>query len=185
MGLICSSICRRCVAENETSAHVLCECEPLASLKHAYLGSIFLDSEDIKSLNLGAIWKFRRGTWLHWVDIRKWCTTSPCKVLGASGPIGIEPNYYSLHTTHRCLPQSGCCVYLVFKGLHLCKNYKMWGGGTVWVPVALRLCFYGHGKFVFKRGFEISAWKERTNKAYLCWTNSVISVTNTTVQDVM
>ena len=37
-----------CGAEEETSIHVLCECAALASLRHAYLGTFFLDSEDVK-----------------------------------------------------------------------------------------------------------------------------------------
>jgi len=56
MGLTNSLLCRRCGAENETSAHTLCECEVLASLRYAYLGSFFLDPEDMKSLSLTAIW---------------------------------------------------------------------------------------------------------------------------------
>jgi hypothetical protein len=36
-----------CGTEEETSVHILCECEVLASLRHAYLGSFFLDPEDI------------------------------------------------------------------------------------------------------------------------------------------
>jgi hypothetical protein len=40
---------------NETSAHILCECEALASFRHVYLGS-FLEPDDIKSIRLGAIW---------------------------------------------------------------------------------------------------------------------------------
>ena len=35
--------------------HILCECEALASLRHAYLGSFFLDPEDIRELGVGAI----------------------------------------------------------------------------------------------------------------------------------
>jgi hypothetical protein len=35
MGLIDSPLCRKCGAEDETSAHVLCQCEALASLRHA------------------------------------------------------------------------------------------------------------------------------------------------------
>jgi hypothetical protein len=58
-----SPLCRRCGAEDETSAHILCECEVLASLRHAYLGSSFLDLEDIKSVSLGAIWKFSKSIW--------------------------------------------------------------------------------------------------------------------------
>jgi len=39
MGLTNSPLCRRCGAEEETSVHILCECEALDSLIHAYLGS--------------------------------------------------------------------------------------------------------------------------------------------------
>jgi hypothetical protein len=31
-----------CGAEEETSAHVLCECEALVALRHSYLGLLFL-----------------------------------------------------------------------------------------------------------------------------------------------
>ena len=62
IGLSDSALCGRCGAEDETLAHILCECEALASLRHVYLGS--LEPEDIKSLNLGAIWNFRKATGL-------------------------------------------------------------------------------------------------------------------------
>jgi len=64
MGLTNSPLCRRCGAADETLAHILCECEALASLRHIYLGSFFLDPEDIKSLSLGAIWNSGKGTGL-------------------------------------------------------------------------------------------------------------------------
>ena len=60
MGLSDSPLCRRYGAEDETSAHILCECEALASLRRTYLGSFFLESEDIKSISLGAIWNFSK-----------------------------------------------------------------------------------------------------------------------------
>jgi hypothetical protein len=60
MGLTNSPLCRRCGEEEETSAHTLCECEALASLRHVYLGSFFLDTEDIKSLSLGVICYFSK-----------------------------------------------------------------------------------------------------------------------------
>jgi hypothetical protein len=63
MGLTNSPLCRRCGAEEETSAHMLCECEALASLRHVHLGS-FLDPEDIKFVSLGAIWNFGKATGL-------------------------------------------------------------------------------------------------------------------------
>jgi hypothetical protein len=64
MGLIDSLLCRRCGAEEETSPHVLCKCEAVVSLRHVYLGSSFLDPQDVKSLNLGVIWNFSKGTGL-------------------------------------------------------------------------------------------------------------------------
>jgi len=39
MGLGNNPLCRRCEAEEETSAHILCDCEALASLRHTPLGS--------------------------------------------------------------------------------------------------------------------------------------------------
>ena len=64
MGLNDNPTCRKCGAEEETSAHILCECEALASLRHAHLGSFFLDSEDIRVLGMWAIWNFAKGTGL-------------------------------------------------------------------------------------------------------------------------
>jgi hypothetical protein len=57
-------MCRKCGTEEETSVHILCECEALASLRHAYLGSFFLDPEDIRELEMGSICNFAKGTGL-------------------------------------------------------------------------------------------------------------------------
>jgi hypothetical protein len=46
MGLTISPLGRRCGGEEETSAHIVCECEVLASLRHTCRGSFFLDPED-------------------------------------------------------------------------------------------------------------------------------------------
>jgi len=40
---------------------MFCVREALVSLRHSYLGSFFLDPEDIWKLNIGAIWKFVKG----------------------------------------------------------------------------------------------------------------------------
>jgi len=64
LGLSNSPLCRWCEAGEETSAHVLCECEALASRRHAYLGSFFLEPGDIKNLNLGAIWNYSKAAGL-------------------------------------------------------------------------------------------------------------------------
>jgi hypothetical protein len=50
--------------EEETSAHVLCECEAWASLRHVHLGSFFLEPGDINSIGLGAICGFGKSTGL-------------------------------------------------------------------------------------------------------------------------
>ena len=44
--------------------HILCECEALASLRYIYLGSFCLDTDDIKKLVVGAIWRFGTATGL-------------------------------------------------------------------------------------------------------------------------
>jgi hypothetical protein len=62
MGLSNDPICRKCGTEEETSVHILCECEALASLRHRYLGSFFLNPEEIRVLVVGAIWNFAKGT---------------------------------------------------------------------------------------------------------------------------
>jgi len=62
LGLSDSPLYRRCEAEDEMSAHILCECEAMASLRYAYLDSFFLEPEDIKSISLVVIWKFSKAT---------------------------------------------------------------------------------------------------------------------------
>jgi len=64
LGLSNSPLCRWCEAGEETSAHVLCECEALASHRHVYLGFFFLEPGDIKNLNLGATWNYSKATGL-------------------------------------------------------------------------------------------------------------------------
>ena len=43
---------------------ILFQSEVLASLRHTYLGSFFLDPEDIRNLSIGATWNFAKGTGL-------------------------------------------------------------------------------------------------------------------------
>jgi hypothetical protein len=62
MGLRNDPMCKKCGTEEETSVHILCECEALASLRYAYLGSFFLDPEGIRELGMGAIWNFPKRT---------------------------------------------------------------------------------------------------------------------------
>ena len=64
MGMSNNLSCRKCGTEQEISVHVLCECEALASLRHAQLGSFFLDPDDIAKLSMGAVWTFGKRTGL-------------------------------------------------------------------------------------------------------------------------
>ena len=69
----------QCRVKEETSAHILCECEALALLRRMYLGSFFLEPEDIKSISLRAIWNFSKATGLPWFD------------MGHKGPVLVRP----------------------------------------------------------------------------------------------
>jgi len=64
MGLSSNPTCRKCGTEEETSVHVLYECEDLASLRRAYLGSFCLDPEHVTNPSMGAIWNFAKETGL-------------------------------------------------------------------------------------------------------------------------
>jgi hypothetical protein len=50
MRLSDNPIFRKCVTQEETSVHVLCACESLASLRHSYLCPFFLGPEDVRKL---------------------------------------------------------------------------------------------------------------------------------------
>jgi len=93
MGLMDNPNCRRCEAQEETSANVFCECESLVSLRHPYLGSFFLDPEHVK------VW-VQSGTLVNQqglcdLDIRLRGTKGLSKGLRASGPKVLEPICYS------------------------------------------------------------------------------------------
>jgi hypothetical protein len=68
LGLLDSPLCWMCGVKEKISAHIICEGEALASLRHAYLGSFFLEPKDIKSISLGAIWNFSKVTGLRLFD---------------------------------------------------------------------------------------------------------------------
>jgi hypothetical protein len=48
-----------------------------------------------KESKSGVIWNLSKGTGLPWLDIGLWSTKCPSIDPGASGPKGLEPNYYS------------------------------------------------------------------------------------------
>jgi hypothetical protein len=61
MGLSDNLTCSECGTVEETSVHILCECEALASFTHAHLGAFFLGPEVIMKIRIGVIWNFGKG----------------------------------------------------------------------------------------------------------------------------
>ena len=114
---------RACGVKEETSAHILCECEALASLRHTYLGSFFLEPEDIKSISLGAVCSYGRATRLLWFWYGE--QRARLKGLGALGPRGPVPTCNSIHIpaehSLKLLRQSLC--------LYACNNSRI----TEWI----------------------------------------------------
>jgi hypothetical protein len=133
MGLRNSPLCRKCGAEDETSVHILCRCEALASSRRTYLGSFVLEPRDIHHVSLGAIWRFGRAVGLPWenewgtkgrIHIRPECIgakrpRTPCQsiylsTLQISHFIYFEQIYIlnflnMLHTLH--FFSSNCCLF--------------------------------------------------------------------------
>jgi hypothetical protein len=66
MGLMDSPLCRS-MEQRMKPVPTFCQCEALASLRQAHLGSFFLEPEDINSQSLGAIWCFSKAAGLPWV----------------------------------------------------------------------------------------------------------------------
>jgi len=59
------TLCRKCGTEEETSVHILCACEALASHAHIRIWvTFFLDPEDIRKLSIWVIWNYAKGTGL-------------------------------------------------------------------------------------------------------------------------
>jgi len=93
MGLTNIPLCRRCGAEEETSAHILCGCKALASLRHTYLGCFSWTQRMLRVSRSGPIWNFSRETELPLLGVRLWGTEGPSKGLGALELKGLEPNH--------------------------------------------------------------------------------------------
>jgi len=97
IGLLDSPLCSKCAGREGNSGHTLCECETLASLRHAYRtwGSFMLEPEDIRSLGLGTIWKFSKVAGLTWFDMEhKGPVKSKPRCIGLRGP---EPKCKSIN----------------------------------------------------------------------------------------
>jgi hypothetical protein len=118
MGLLDSPLCRKCGAGEETSVHVLCGCEALATLRHIYLGSFFLDPENVRGLSLRANWNFFRRPGLSWLGPNEGAQRA-CEGLRATGPWGLDPHLLIFNTSSST---SGCSAWRSHLHLPLYKN---------------------------------------------------------------
>ena len=128
MGLINSPLCWRCAAVDETSAHVLCECEALVKLRHTYLDSSFLDPKDVTSLYLGAIWNFIKETGITWFGHKFNRHKGPVKKVYVHHNWGIKPTYYSIlfnSTLFYSILNSRLCKWVVFQNTCRFMKHRM------------------------------------------------------------
>jgi hypothetical protein len=130
LGLTYSSLCRKCGAEEETSAHVLCECEALATLTRTHLGSFFLEPEDIKGLNLRVIWNFTKRAGLLWLECI-YGAQRVCKKPTCIGTTRDWPIIYSI------LFYSNSFCYSLSCSLHWSHQRRGWGD---WTYMAIKKC---------------------------------------------
>jgi len=65
LDLMASPWYKSCRPEQETSAHILWECEALATLSHTYLGCSLMETEDVLNLSLGATGTLLKGQDSH------------------------------------------------------------------------------------------------------------------------
>jgi hypothetical protein len=61
MGLIITPLVGNAALRRKPQPTFCVECEVLGSLRPTYLGSFFLDPEDIRKVNIGVIWNFAKG----------------------------------------------------------------------------------------------------------------------------
>jgi hypothetical protein len=118
MGLCNNPTCRKCGNEEETSVHILCECEALVSLRHTCLGSFFLDPEDTRVLAMGP-----PGTLL-----KEQGSHNPVQNRGHKGPV-LRPRctrlgraqtqtlFYSI--VHVVVPTRSNISVAVYNGIHI------------------------------------------------------------------
>jgi len=96
LGLMASPRCRSCRPDEETSAHVLWECEVLATLSLTYLGCSLMDPKDVLNLSLGATGTLLQGQDSHDLDFSLQEDKGHVKVPRASGPNKLESIVFSV-----------------------------------------------------------------------------------------
>jgi hypothetical protein len=60
MGLTDDPTCERCLEEDESATHILCDCEAIANLRFRHLGQFFMEQSDYYDAPINRILHFIR-----------------------------------------------------------------------------------------------------------------------------
>lgn len=61
MGIVNSDLCRYCYTQEETAAHILCDCEELAEYRRKHLGDYFTSVIEVSSISSSSLLKYIEG----------------------------------------------------------------------------------------------------------------------------
>jgi hypothetical protein len=117
-------------AEPVTDINVPVRQASLATLRHVYLGSFFLDPENVRDLSLRAFWNFFRRTGLLWLGSNEGAQGA-CEGLRATGQWGLDPNLLILIRQARKYVSSvtifilDCAYYSVLNQIKLQTLYSV------------------------------------------------------------
>jgi hypothetical protein len=64
LGLTDDPICERCLEEDESATHILCDCEAIAYLRFRHLGQFFMEPSDYYDAPINKVVHFIRGVGL-------------------------------------------------------------------------------------------------------------------------
>jgi hypothetical protein len=64
MGLTDDPTCERCLEEDESATHILCECEAIANLRFHHLGQFFMEPSDYYDAPINKVLHFIRSAGL-------------------------------------------------------------------------------------------------------------------------
>jgi hypothetical protein len=64
MGLTDNPTCERCLEEDESATHILCDCEAIANLRFRHLGQFFMEPCDYYDARINKVLHFIRSVGL-------------------------------------------------------------------------------------------------------------------------
>jgi hypothetical protein len=64
LGLTDDPICERCLEEDESATHVLCDCQAIAHLRFRHLGQFFMEPGDYYDAPISKVLQFTRSAGL-------------------------------------------------------------------------------------------------------------------------